>query len=509
MSPSIHEMAPHDVPPLLPLLRSELQALTTQTVSLAMECRLARKHDSNSRLTLGLVPTVEQEEAAHANHERLQRWYAVVSSVLRRRGIAAPDLQATVAELSKRVLLRRHDMMTVRKPEWCTAFERDVVTLRGALERLLTDAVDAFAPTRSDATPPAILNVRVLASGDGLWHVDAVAGTSRATEIVTAPTSGEVQELLATYGGPCEPDEDVPRVLESLTQFGKRLFRTVFQSSVATLYERLSNRRLRIQFAAESLAAMPWELLHNGTRFLALGGGISISRDLTGPLREAQPQLDSPFRILLTISSPSGLLAIDRDAERRTVEEAVAPRLALGLLQLDVAADGTMATLRRMTRNAAFEGRPYHAWHFAGHGRYDLDTRRSVIAMTRESGAVHWVGGPELATIFDGSHALKTVILKSCEGAQGDVATQWCDLVPSFLDGGAEAVVAMRFELSYGASCAFDREFYGAIADGNSLDEALAAARNGIIDQPDYTEWITPVIFRRRGEVAWLDSAQP
>lgn len=493
----------------MPLLRSELKTLTAQTVSLAMECRLARKHDSNSRLTLSLVPTVEQEAAARANHDRLQRWSTIVSSVLRRRGMAASDLHETVAELSKRVLLQRPDVFTVRKPEWCAAFERDVVTLRVTLERLLTNAADAFAPIRRDDRPETILNVRVLPSGDDLWHVDAIAGTSRATEIVPAPTSMEIQELLATYGGPSEPGEDVPRILEFLTQFGKRLFGTLFQSSIAALYERLCKRPLRIQFAADSLAVVPWELLHDGTRFFTLGNGISVSRDLAGPLTEPSSQPDPPFRILLTISSPSGLLGIDRDAERKTVEDAVASRCALGLLQLDVAPDGTMATLRRMIRNAELEGRPYHAWHFAGHGRYDPDTRRSVIALTRDDGAVHWVGGPELAKIFGGSHELKTVILKSCEGAQGDVAAQWCDLVPTFLDSGAEAVVAMRFELSYDASSAFDREFYGAIADGNSLDEALAAARNGIVDQSNYTEWFTPVIFRRRGEVAWLDSTQP
>lgn len=503
-------MAPHDGSPLLTLLRKELQSIIADTLYLAGTCALDRGRDATGAVTLHLAPTPEETAAAQANGARLQRWAAIVSSVLGRRGAAAADLEIPVGELSSRVLLQRRDRVIVRKPQWRDAFEREVVTLRLTLERLLTACAHAFVPLQNDRTAAAaVLNIRVQQRGSGEWHVSVATGDVRAVEIVRAPALSGIQDFLSTYGGPDVPDDVVPCALEWSAQFGRLLFAMLFQRSVGALYERLRrDRPLRIQFAADSLIEIPWELLHDGTRFLALTADVSIARCLGGRVLQSQSPSTSPFRVLLTISSPTGLLAIDRESERHTVEDAVASRQALGLLQLDVAPDGTMATLRRMIRNAVLENRPYDAWHFAGHGRYDPQARRSVIALTRDNGDVHWIGGPELATIFGGSPALRTAVLKSCEGARGDVAAQWCDLVPVFLASGTESVVAMRFELSYDASAAFDREFYGALADGASMDEAVAAGRGGILDRSNCAEWITPVIFRRRGEVAWLDSAE-
>ncbi|HYR26890.1 MAG TPA: CHAT domain-containing protein [Thermoanaerobaculia bacterium] len=503
-------MASHDTSPLLTLLRTELLSLTADTLLLAERCALARGRDATGTATTHLAPTPEETAAAQTNDKRLQRWSAIVSSVLRRRGAAAPNLHAIVAELSNCVRLQRRDRMTIRKPQWRDAFAREVVTLRLTLEHLLINSAHAFVPLQNEHTVTGtVLNLHVRQEGVDEWRVRADTGGVRATEIVRALPLSQIQEFLSKYAGPRVQDEDVPRVLELSTQFGRQLFATLFQRSVGALYELHRSGRLRIQFAADSLIEIPWELLHDGTRFLALTTDVSIARGLAGPVLQSQPPSTSPFRVLLTISSPMGLLAIDPESERQTVEDAVASRRALGLLQLDVAPDGTMATLRRMIRNADLEGRPYDAWHFAGHGRYDADAQRSVIALTRENGDVHWIGGPELATIFAAPPPLRTAILKACEGARGDVATQWCDLVPVFLASGAESVLAMRFELSYDASAAFDREFYGALADGAPLDDAVAAARSSILDQSNCTEWITPVVFRRRGKVAWLDSAEP
>ena len=63
--------------------------------------------------------------------------------------------------------------------------------------------------------------------------------------------------------------------------------------------------------------------------------------------------------------------------------------------------------------------------------------------------------------------------------------------------GGVSAVVAMQFEISDGAAIAFSRGFYGAIAHGRGVDEAVRSGRVAILGLGDSLEWITPTLHLR------------
>jgi hypothetical protein len=55
----------------------------------------------------------------------------------------------------------------------------------------------------------------------------------------------------------------------------------------------------------------------------------------------------------------------------------------------------------------------------------------------------------------------------------------------------------MQFEISDGAAITFAHEFYGAFADGYSIEAALAEARKSMFAGQNDSEWATPVLYLR------------
>jgi len=138
--------------------------------------------------------------------------------------------------------------------------------------------------------------------------------------------------------------------------------------------------------------------------------------------------------------------------------------------------------LRRMLRVAAEAGRPYNAWHFIGHGRFDVASGRSELAMTGPAGAAQFVGANVLRVLFRG-HPLRLAVLNACESAQG-----------APVDFGAKAVVAMQFRISDRAAILLADEVYSAFAGGADIVSAISDVRLALFCQPG-AEWITPVLF--------------
>jgi CHAT domain-containing protein len=185
-----------------------------------------------------------------------------------------------------------------------------------------------------------------------------------------------------------------------------------------------------------------------------------------------------------------------RDGER-AVQEAVAPLVLLGLLQVDVVQDGSIKTLDRMLTTARREGHPYAIWHLAAHGRYDAQAERGTLAMTGADGKSHWVGAVELASLFSDDPQLQLVFLSSCHSAEGNAHDPWSAAASAFLLCGIPAVVAQQLEISHMAGSALASALYGALADGAPIEQAIAAGRRGIFNLPNYAEWMRPVLFMR------------
>jgi hypothetical protein len=461
---------------LFDTVRDELRALTGDMLALAVRAPFRRIRDGQGRLVTALVPSEEERNTASRHHKRLHDWSKMVAAILRRRGRSgAGTITRCAADFEPYVCLSYVDVAGVTEGRWRTAFVKEVTRLSLDAARVVEENADVFEATRRR---PVLqyddFDVRLSDIDIGAFDREAAIRALASRDIGAVGTAG-----LA-------------------------LFRVLFPRSAGESYAQRreaaaqARRGLRIRLHLDhdgDAVGEPWELLHDGRQFLALSAETPIVRciDRVGSARQSPPS--PPLRILVTISSPRSFPFLNVAAEREALEAAVAPLVMLGMVQMDVAPDGSMNTLRRMLRSADEIGRPYHVWHFIGHGRYDEETKRGDLVMSGEGNEPQYAGGWELRPLFKAHRDLRFACLNACKGARWQAGAPISGAATSLVEAGVPAVIAMQFVISDAAAVVFAEELYGALADGAALEEAMAEARRGIFFHPNPTEWITPVLF--------------
>ncbi len=304
-------------------------------------------------------------------------------------------------------------------------------------------------------------------------------------------------------------------------QIGDQLFRALFSGRVRTLYDRSlghiegqPNRGLRLMLHLDpehpdlaQLASLPWELLYqNETRdFLSLNHLTPIVRYLDVP-RPTRPQpFQPPLRILVVVSSPTGVDPLDLAQERRLIEEAWGQDESVEVRFLEQA---TTAALRR-----AMLREPFHVLHYMGHGDFDEPTGRGVLLFEDAQGNPDPISGQALATLLQGVGALRLVFLNACDTARTsrrEGVDPFAGVATALVMGGLPAVVAMQFPISDRAAIAFSQEFYHRLAAGDPVDAAVAEGRVATyLADPESLEWVTPVLFMRIPDGRLFDIADP
>jgi len=90
---------------------------------------------------------------------------------------------------------------------------------------------------------------------------------------------------------------------------------------------------------------------------------------------------------------------------------------------------------------------------------------------------------------------VKAVVLTTCRGGVRGVS-RWSGLAAALLRAGVPVVVAMQFAISVDAAKAFSYGFYDALAQGESIDEAVTAGR-AKLDGTGLDDFGLPVIYSR------------
>lgn len=449
---------------VLAKLRDELCVVADAAVALARAARFRRVKRREKRVAILEMPAAEKT-AAEARRERLIRCGRILDALLQRYAVTPPAKAAHLTNsMAAYVLLERELPPHVPEGRSREAFERELRDYQRKLEEFIDLCSAAIGPAAPRVQRAAAIDI----------HVNGG----------TAPA--EQGQLLADYRRPRAAT--AAELTAPLVAFGKRLF-----DIIAPRYRDGCGIRLHLANAGE-LAHSPWELLHDGRDFLALQPSTPVVRCIAHP-RVPRYESDGPLRVLLTISSPPNLRALDAADERRRVEDAVGGLMLLGQIALDVAPDGKLETLRRMLRNAIETGRPYAAWHFIGHGRHHGG--RGELAMEGGENGPHWIGGNELQVVFGAHPPLRFAILNACETGLEGVDDPRAGLASTLIGCGAEAVLATQFQISDEAAVIFAEEVYGAYANGADLTGAVAEARRAIFCRPRGVEWMTPVVFVR------------
>lgn len=222
--------------------------------------------------------------------------------------------------------------------------------------------------------------------------------------------------------------------------------------------------------------------------FLGLHPKVRLFR---GPLpSESEPVVDrEPRRILFCAADP-GTAGFPRlgwlDAECRAVAAIHSARKPT--VELRTIFDVVPAVLER----ALLEFRP-HVLHFAGHGVTRLSGSYLVL-QGEKRGSASLLDVRDLARWIEVSQT-QLVVLSACESdASAELLCR----------SGLNSVLAMRGAMRDACQPSFMRTLYGALADGSSLGDAVAEARQAM--PPSGTDWAVPVL-RSRTDLRLFEAA--
>ncbi len=295
---------------------------------------------------------------------------------------------------------------------------------------------------------------------------------------------------------------------------GDELFRGLFmEPALLAAWQRLATshpeRRLRLTIdpGAPELHQLPWEALAEAPA----GGGAAIrlaaaiatpfSRFLATDHPVPAPVADERTRLLVAVASPADwggydeMAAIDRAAETKALEAALAPVVAAGRLEI-VQIAGPL-TFEALTQ-AIVEHRP-HFVHCVCHGRFNPPPEPSCLYLEDGDGRARAISEDELIAAWKrlGPALPRLVYLSSCETAKRAPADAFRGFGPRLVrDLGVAAVVAMQEQIEVDAARAFSASFYRGLLAHGEVDLAANQARNQLLlaNLPDAT-W--PVLFQR------------
>lgn len=270
------------------------------------------------------------------------------------------------------------------------------------------------------------------------------------------------------------------------------------------------------QEAATHLLGLPWELLHDGKRYLFQGAKPTrVRRTLPGTEAMGVAIVATPIRILLVTARPEDDSCgyIDHRASALPLVEAT--ESLPGLVKLHVLSPPTLPALRAELDRARDGQKPYHVVHFDGHGVYDktvglgglcfelpedankLEQRRHVTVFTREL-------GPLLR-----DHRIPLVFLEACQTAQAEKASE--SVASELLKVGVASVVAMSHSVLVETASRFVESFYHALAAGKRVGDAMLAGQRQLKDDTfrgrifgvgelRLEDWFVPVLFQEKDD---------
>lgn len=298
--------------------------------------------------------------------------------------------------------------------------------------------------------------------------------------------------------------------MEEAKRFGQGLFESLLQGEVRDVYlsargvAEARDRGLRVTLClteAPDLLQIPWEFLYERPSFLSQSIYTPLVRSLDLPRARPPRSLTLPLRILGMVSRPQGFETLDVDAEQGKLEQALSALRTKGMVELHWVERATLSDL-----NSAI-GAPdeVHVLHYIGHGAYDERTEGGILVLEDAQGRPHNVTGEELGSLLYDERSLRLVVLNSCEGARSSHVDPFSGVASSLVEHQVAAVVGMQFEITDSAAITFAGSLYTALAQGFSIDAALAQTRKAIWVGGHDIEFGTPVLFLRTANARLFD----
>lgn len=316
------------------------------------------------------------------------------------------------------------------------------------------------------------------------------------------------------------------------------------QSTLRQVIQRILRRRgtiaLTLCFEPEcnEFVQYPWELLHNGDHFLLATGIFTLSRALIQPDAPVGCELPirPPFRVLYIGASPCNCPPLETERSYAALESGLEALTETDDVQLDrleqATFDGLVRYLSSYGGVSTFDDSettiPCYVVHFDGHGAYgrlctynecmtmnEPDANKCImcgsslkriqpqtyLCFCQDDGKNRFIDTQSLRDLFITSD-VRLAVFSACDTATVTSTQEHrrrrsavdATLATALVMAQVPAVVAMPFSVRDDLSPTFMSHFYEALADGRTLEEGLARARQALL--PMQKSWFIPVLYR-------------
>ncbi len=311
--------------------------------------------------------------------------------------------------------------------------------------------------------------------------------------------------------------------MEEMIDLGTELANLLFPDKVRQHLDGIRRglgreNRLRIRLKPEfyALADIPWEYVYlpppeepEGYRkpegFLVLDKRVSLARYeiLDQPISSVNTPVATPVRMVALMAGRQTADGLDLQVK----EERDNIREALKTLESTISLDEDFYAADADSLFDAFV-RPAHIFHFSGHGIFKGDMA-SEYGKQVGQGYIELLDGEEVPGEFLATHlrasGLRLAVLNSCESGARDHENPWTGVVTALASADIPAVIGMQFRITDKNALAFSRQFYKSLAEGDSIDAAVAWGRSATYrrwklsaDAADNEcDWGVPVLYLR------------
>jgi hypothetical protein len=334
----------------------------------------------------------------------------------------------------------------------------------------------------------------------GVYLIHAESKIGKAETLTRLPFSeNELGEKLAHFALIAEGKATLGE--SELKKFGQELYRALFSGDVKDLLEKTKvaagytdGLRIDLNVQSRKLGRIPWELLHDGTDFLALSRRTPIVRRIprSESERPSQPNaIELPLSILFAGAKPTGQTPLNLGRQIRQICMALRPAMLENAATIhpalgdEVQPDKFLATIRTGG---------HHVLHISTHGTFSEELDRGFILLEDGTGNAVPLAINALATMMRDT-AIQLVYLDACETAAGS------SLSESLLRSGVNAAVAMQFPIRDDLATRFSEAFYRYLMAGEPLWYAVTEARIFLQDLlgRETIDWAIPVLHVQDG----------
>jgi tetratricopeptide (TPR) repeat protein len=285
----------------------------------------------------------------------------------------------------------------------------------------------------------------------------------------------------------------------ALKQAGVDLFQSVFVDDVQALYrqaimgaKRDGPFRIVLTLEPDELHSYPWELMHDGERFLAATGHTQLVRRI-GLSAPATREVSAPLRVLVAVSDA---IDVSPDLDIRAEVARIASALDAGDAYVEIQ-PAMRHVIQARLREEAFD-----VVHFCGHGGFVHG--EGCLCFEKEDSRADFLPATAFAALVE-ARSVPVVLLSACESGVSSKEDVFTGVAQVLVRSGVAAVVAMRSSLSDVGATDLVRDFYSALRLDFDVVTAITEARRALY--ADRLDWHVPIVYTLHADRETLEKA--